>query len=319
MTVPGTYTFTASYPGDANFAAVTGTTTKTVTGISNLNIFPTSLGFVATPPNPSGPQTVTFTNQGSSSLNLFTIGLTGLGFAQTNNCPANLAPSAFCTVTVTFTPATPGTFAGVLSVFPTGFPEQDVPLTGSGVGFLTSVSPTSVQFIDQTVGTTTVHPEVFTITNGGTLPLSVTNIVSNNSDNIEVHDMNCLAQSPRSQPGQLASSMRTFHPLVQGASTAQIQVFTSDPAFTQLVSVSGQGIAPGKCLDSDGDGLCDDWESNGVYIHVKGQIDKFVDLPSMGADPRHKDIFLHIDYMATDPKAAGAHSAQAEAGRNGQP
>jgi hypothetical protein len=312
VTVPGTYTFTASYPGDANFAAVTGTTTKTVTGISNLQIYPTSLGFVATPPASSGPQTVTFTNNGSSSLSLYTISLTGSGFAQTNNCPATLAPKAFCTVTVTFTPATPGTFTGVLGVLPNGYPEQDVPLTGSGVGFLTSVSPARATFIDQTVGTTTVHPQVFTVTNGGTLPLALTNIVINDTDNFDVYDMNCIAQSPLAA-GATCQFNATFHPLTTEGGTAeginaQIQVLTSDPAFSGLIAVGGQALAPGACLDSDGDGLCDDWESNGVFVHVKGQTDTFIDLPGMGADPRHKDIFLHIDYMANDPAVTGSHS-----------
>jgi hypothetical protein len=45
-------------------------------------------------------------------------------------------------------------------------------------------------------------------------------------------------------------------------------------------------------IDSDGDGLPDDWEING-YIYNG----TFVDLPSMGANPNHKDIFIEIDYM----------------------
>jgi hypothetical protein len=311
VTVPGTYTLTASYPGDANFAAVTGTATVTVTGVSPLQLYPSTLGFVATPPAPSSTQKVTYTNHGASPLSLYTIWVTG-AFSQSNNCPATLAPNGFCTVTVTFTPLTPGTFTGVLAVLPNGYPEQDVSLTGAGVGFLTSVTPASATFIDQTIGTTTVHPQVFTVTNGGTLPLAVTNIVINDTDNFDVHDMNCIAQSPLAA-GATCQFNATFHPLTtEGGTaegiTAQLQLLTSDPAFTGLITVSGQALAPGACLDSDGDGLCDDWESNGVYVHVKGQVDKFIDLPSMGADPKHKDIFLHIDYMANDPKIAGSHS-----------
>jgi hypothetical protein len=43
--------------------------------------------------------------------------------------------------------------------------------------------------------------------------------------------------------------------------------------------------------DSDGDGLPDYWELNGV----SGPGGSFVNLPGLGADPRHKDIFLWID------------------------
>jgi hypothetical protein len=215
-------------------------------------------------------------------------------------------------VSVTFKPATPGTFPGVLAVLPTGFPEQDVTLAGTAVGFLTSVSPPSATFIDQTIGTTTVHPQIFTITNGGTLPLAVTNVVVNDTDNFDVYDINCLAQSPLAV-GATCQFNATYHPLsTEGGTseiiTGQLQVLTSDPAFAGLITISGKALAPGTCLDSDDDGLCDDWESNGVYVHVKGQVDKFIDLPSMGADPKHKDIFLHIDYMANDKSVAGSHS-----------
>jgi len=45
-------------------------------------------------------------------------------------------------------------------------------------------------------------------------------------------------------------------------------------------------------VDSDGDGLPDDWEINGYTFNGV-----FVDLPAMGANPDHKDIFVEIDYM----------------------
>lgn len=48
--------------------------------------------------------------------------------------------------------------------------------------------------------------------------------------------------------------------------------------------------------DSDGDGLCDDWEKNG-YTAPDGT---FVNLPAMGADPMRKDIFVQADYMVGD-------------------
>lgn len=48
--------------------------------------------------------------------------------------------------------------------------------------------------------------------------------------------------------------------------------------------------------DSDGDGLLDIWETQGLTVTVNG-VDVFVDLPAMGADPKKKDIFVEIDYM----------------------
>jgi hypothetical protein len=57
--------------------------------------------------------------------------------------------------------------------------------------------------------------------------------------------------------------------------------------------------------DSDGDGLWDDWEEDGIDTTGDGTID--LDLPALGADPQHKDLFLEIDYM--DCAVAGSDCA----------
>lgn len=48
-------------------------------------------------------------------------------------------------------------------------------------------------------------------------------------------------------------------------------------------------------LDSDDDGLLDDWEINGYDADNDGTID--VDLPALGADPLRKDLFIEVDWM----------------------
>lgn len=56
--------------------------------------------------------------------------------------------------------------------------------------------------------------------------------------------------------------------------------------------------------DTDGDGLLDGWEVNGVYKNGN----KVVDLPAMGSDPLKRDLFLEIDWMA----ANASHSHKPE-------
>ena len=48
--------------------------------------------------------------------------------------------------------------------------------------------------------------------------------------------------------------------------------------------------------DIDGDGIPNTWEMKGYDADGDGKID--VDFPAMGADPKHKDIFVEMDYMA---------------------
>lgn len=54
-------------------------------------------------------------------------------------------------------------------------------------------------------------------------------------------------------------------------------------------------------VDTDGDGLWDDWEKFGIDTDGDGTID--YDLPGEGADPNRRDIFVEIDYME-----GGGHS-----------
>jgi hypothetical protein len=63
---------------------------------------------------------------------------------------------------------------------------------------------------------------------------------------------------------------------------------------------------PNPLLDSDGDGIPDDWELYGVYIDPDGKYGplarQLIDLPKMGAEWDKPDIFLQVDWMAdADP------------------
>jgi len=75
--------------------------------------------------------------------------------------------------------------------------------------------------------------------------------------------------------------------------------------FNPAIPAGGAGYfglevaIPTVCADADGDGLCDTWETNGLTVVVNG-LPVFVNLPAMGANPRHKDIFIQADYMV-DP------------------
>lgn len=65
--------------------------------------------------------------------------------------------------------------------------------------------------------------------------------------------------------------------------------------------------AGGAAVDTDGDGLLDIWETNG--LNIEGVT---VDLPAMGADPDHKDIFVEIDWMG-DPGDGHSHAPDPDA------
>lgn len=99
-----------------------------------LAIVPSALNFGNQGPNTtSAAQTVTLTNGGSVPISITHIATTA-GFAQQNTCGPTIAPAASCTVSVTFSPATVGTYAGSLSINDNtpGAPHL-VPLSGVGM------------------------------------------------------------------------------------------------------------------------------------------------------------------------------------------
>ncbi len=57
--------------------------------------------------------------------------------------------------------------------------------------------------------------------------------------------------------------------------------------------------------DSDGDGIPDAWEKNGVTLQINGQT-RTLDLPGMGADPKRPDIFVEVDWVGADPQKPGS-------------
>ena len=68
----------------------------------------------------------------------------------------------------------------------------------------------------------------------------------------------------------------------------------------------------GASVDSDGDGLLDSWETDGLTVSVGG-IEEFVDLPAMGANPNHKDVFIEVDWMGAGSASDGSHRPRATA------
>lgn len=67
---------------------------------------------------------------------------------------------------------------------------------------------------------------------------------------------------------------------------------------SSLAGIAVLGEINANLEDTDGDGLFDIWETEGLDTNSDGTMD--VDLPAMGANPQVRDIFVEIDWMAND-------------------
>jgi hypothetical protein len=113
-----------------------GTFNLTGTGVTpKASLTPASMSFTSTVGTTSAAQTATLTNTGVAPLTILGVSVSGASpsdYSQTNNCGNLLAVGAKCMISITFTPAFPGSYPATLAVSdndPTS--PQTINMTGS--------------------------------------------------------------------------------------------------------------------------------------------------------------------------------------------
>lgn len=135
---------------------------------------------------PTAANTVTVTNDGSASMAVTTVAITGADAAQYglvaagNECAgATLAPAEDCTVEVNFDPSETGPTTATLSFG--GEAPGTVELLGTGIAPALAIEPTSLNFGSHLVGTKSgVQP--FVVKNTGSAPAAIFTISLGGSD-----------------------------------------------------------------------------------------------------------------------------------------
>jgi hypothetical protein len=116
--------------------------------------------------------TVTLTNTGSATLNIFDVSASGDYLVSGNTCGSSVAQGATCAFSVTFTPTKKGARNGVLTIADDAA-DSPQSVTLKGMGQSLALSPTSLNFGTIAVGTTS-SPQDVTVTNVGTTPVTIT-------------------------------------------------------------------------------------------------------------------------------------------------
>ena len=203
---------------------------------SAISLSPPSLTFAQNVGTPSAAQTVTISNFGGSPLDLSGVSSVG-AFGETNNCPNQLAAGSNCTVSVTFTPTVTGPANELLTITDdsgNAGTTQTVTLTGSGTAPGASVSPTTLSFSSQVVGTTSTAKTV-TLKSTGTGPLQVTSAVATAPFNATNNCSGSIA------PASSCTIQVSFSAAIVGAVSGTLTI--TDNAGTQTVKLTGSGTA----------------------------------------------------------------------------
>ncbi len=209
------------------------------TGIGPVASFdPPSLSFPALPLDGfAQAQEVTLRNVGNAGLIVSTVSVTG-DFKQTTWC-SSVAPGSFCAIRVVFRPLAVGPRSGqvIVSSDAAGSPHT-VALTGTGYQAGVTLSPASLVFASQPIGTTSALQQV-TLDISGTGWLNIKNITT--SGDFQVVGHTCTV-SPGSQPAGTSCVIEvTFKPATAGPLNGVLTVASNAPGSPHTVALSGSG------------------------------------------------------------------------------
>jgi hypothetical protein len=214
---------------------------------SPITVMPTALAFGNVVEGVTSPaMNLTVTNGSSSTISVTSVSITGTNagdFAATisSGCAPILAGGT-CTVAVTFKPSTVGPESASLQLITTASENPGpVALTGTGVTSTPTVtlSPTSLTFPAQTVGTTSSAMSV-TLTNTGGSNLTITSITVTGTNAPDFSQINTCGIV---DPGGSCTITVTFTPSIVGLESADISIADNAPNSPQTVPLSGTGAA----------------------------------------------------------------------------
>jgi hypothetical protein len=190
----------------------------------------------------SPPQTITLTNPSNVTFSITSIAATG-EFAQTNNCPATLAPGANCAITVTFNAAAVGSQSGAISIVDsTRSSPQAIPLTGTGVsGAYLTPYPSRINFAPEALGTTSA-PAAVMLVNNGNITLTLSGISVAGGDNADFSQTNNCGSSLT--VGASCTVTATFTPTGAGSRVAALSIASTATDNPLTVSLVGTGLGP---------------------------------------------------------------------------
>ena len=204
---------------------------------SAISFTPATLSISQNVGSASPAQPVTVYNFGATPLSISKISASGGGFAETNNCLGTLAAGSTCAINVTFTPPAAGAATGTLSITDNSGnlgSLQSLSLAGTGTAPAASVSPSSLRFGSQMLGTSSAAQTVV-LSDSGTGPLNVTNISITGPFG---QTNNCTTVAA----GSSCSISVTFSPAALGSASGTLSI--TDPVGTQTVALSGNGTGP---------------------------------------------------------------------------
>ncbi len=192
----------------------------------------------------SQQQTIYYYNQGSTTVTVNSVTLTGADYSMVNGCSSAVGALSSCNIRVTFKPTATGTRTGTIVISDTA-PGSPRTINLSGVGVAAAapqaiVSPATLTFTSQAVGTTSPAQNI-NLTNAGEANLTINGIsVTGANASSFPQTNNC----PASLAPEFSCTIAvTFAPTATGPLTASVSISDNAAGSPHTVALSGTGAA----------------------------------------------------------------------------
>jgi len=227
--------------GSPHSVALSGIGIATAPGLS---VTPTSLAFGNVNVGSNASQNVTLQNAGNAGLAISQASVTGSGFSTTGlTTPLTLAAGQSSSFSVRFAPAGPGNFTGSIALTSNapGSPAM-ITLSGSGATSGVQLSPASLSFASQAVGTMS-SAQAVKLTNGGTATLNISTVQfagANSSDFSFGVGTTCTNNSTVGAGASCTINV-LFKPSAAGNRSATLSIADSAAGAPHTVALTGAG------------------------------------------------------------------------------
>ncbi len=185
----------------------------------------------------SRAKTVKLTNTGAIALTISSIRISEQ-FQSSNACGNSVGPGASCTISITFSPKSAGPHSGLMTIVDSASSRPQV-IELSGSGTVIGVSPSSLSFGSQKVGTKSAPQVVTAVNHGGTQMLfEGINIGGKDRKDFSETD-NCTGRFI--PPGGACQVSVTFAPTKTGARSGSLFLVAQGTVSPQAIPLTGKG------------------------------------------------------------------------------
>jgi len=230
----GNVTITSTAPNPTLAIPLSGTGITPGTLGSN----PTSFNFGSMTVGSKQSVSETVTNTGGASVTISQVGISGTGFSLSGiSAPVTLAAGQGVTFSVTFTPPSPGSASGAITITSNASnPTLTIALSGTGIspGILGS-NPSSLSFGSLTVGSNQSFSETVSNTGGSSVTISQVGISGTG------FSLSGIGAPVTLAAGQSASFSVSFAPKSAGAVSGNVTVTSNASNPTLMIPLSGTG------------------------------------------------------------------------------